>query len=554
MATNVPTFTFGPTGFLAPTGPAVLAGVQGDINAAFGNVLNYNLVTPQGQLAMSWASIIDNTYAAFQYYAQQMDPAYATGRMQDGIGRIYGQQRQPSIPTQLQISCNGANGVPIPFGALIQDTSGNLYSCATIGGGTIGSSGSMVLQFNAVVPGPTAVPAANAVSIYQAIPGWDSVSVSSGIVGQNVEGRQAFEIRRQSSVAGNSFGAIGSILGAISLVPNVTDFYGINNNSAAPLNTLGVTVPAYSIYIVVSGGAPTDIGNAILSKKGAGCPMAGNTSVTVYDSNPLYSAPIPYVMTYEIPSPMNILWNVVLVNNPSIPSNATTLVQNAIIAAATGQSNLNNPPPRIRIGSLVWAQNYIPAISALGPWAQVSSISIGSINNVGSVNFGATIGGAGNQTLTVLTGTVVGTIAVGQFVEDPRVVNGTQIVAGSGLSWTVNNPQVLTTMTAVANTSGASTTVTLSGLTGGTIVTEAGGGGDVITGGTIPTNTTIVSQVSGTVGGNGVYIVSTAITCSGTAVTIYPGLMGATAASTSVQVNANQVPQTTAPNILVSHT
>jgi len=214
MTTLVPTFTFGPAGFVAPSGPAVLAGVQGDINASFGNTLNYSLTTPQGQLAMSWAAIIDNTYATFQFYAQQMDPAYASGRMQDAIGRIYGMQRQPSIPTQLQVSCNGLAGVVIPFGALIVDGSNNLYQCATTGGGTIPAGGSIVLQFNAVVPGPTAVPAT--VSIYQAIPGWDTVGIVSGIIGQNVEGRSAFETRRQASVAGNSFGAIGSILGAVS--------------------------------------------------------------------------------------------------------------------------------------------------------------------------------------------------------------------------------------------------------------------------------------------------------------------------------------------------
>jgi hypothetical protein len=546
--TLVPTFTFTSTGFVAPSGPAVLAGVQGDINAAFGNVLNYSLTTPQGQLAMSWAAIIDNTYATFQFYAQQMDPAYATGRMQDAIGRIYGMQRQPSVPTQLQISCNGLSGVTIPFGALIQDGNANLYSCATVGGGVIGAGGSVTLQFNAVVPGPTAVPVS--VSIYGAIPGWDSATVQSGVTGQSIEGRSAFESRRQASVAGNSFGAIGSILGAVSQVPNVTDFFGINNNSAAPLNVYGVTVPAYSIFISVAGGTSTAVAQAIFSKKGAGAPMAGNTTVTVYDSNPLYTAPIPYQITYEIPVPINVLWNIVLVNNPGIPSNYVTLVQNAIVAAANGQSNVTNPPPRIRIGSTAYAQNYASAIAALGSWAQISSIQIGTINNAGSVNFGGTISGT---TLTILTGTIVGgSIALGQFVEDPRVVNGTQIVAGSGLSWTVNNPQTLGTMTATGNTSGSSTSVTISAVSGGVI--NQGGNGDVITGSGIPTNTTIISQTSGAPGGAGVYVVSTAVNLVGVALTIYPGLMAATASSNTTSINADQVPQTSAPNILVSHT
>src|SRR5256885_64141 len=138
--TLVPTFTFGPTGFVAPSGPAVLAGVQGDINAAFGNNLNYQLMTPQGQLASSEAT---------------------------------------------------------------------------------------------------------AVSISQAITGWDSATVAGGVVGRNVESRAAFEQRRRDSVAGNSFGPITAILGAIAKVPNVLDFFGYNNNTIAPVTINGVTIPAY---------------------------------------------------------------------------------------------------------------------------------------------------------------------------------------------------------------------------------------------------------------------------------------------------------------------
>ena len=557
MTTNVPSFTFTATGFVAPSGPAVLAGVQADINASFANTLNYSLTTPQGQLSMSWAAIIDNTYATFQYYAQQVDPSYSSGRMQDAIGRIYGMQRQPSIPTQLQISCVGLSGVVIPFGALIQDTAGNLYSCATVGGGTIPVGGSLTLQFNAVVPGPTGVPLTNNVSIYQTIPGWDAVSVVSGVIGQNVEGRSAFETRRQASVAGNSFGALGSILGAVSLVPNVTDFYGINNSNSAPLTTQGVTIPAYSIYICVAGGTPQAVANAIFSKKGAGAPMAGNTTVTVYDSNPLYSSPIPYQITYQIPQGLPILWNVQLVGNPNIPTNYISLVQNALVAACTGQSNVTNPPPKIRIGSTVYASAYASAIAALGSWAQISSIQVGSQNNTGSTNFGGTVTGSPATTLNVISGTVTGgTIAIGQFLEDNanagRVLNGTTILAGAGSTWTISQPNALSAITATGNTSGASNNVTITGASG---IFYAG---DVIQGTGIGTNITLVSQTSSTGGPggvNGVWVISgSAVTLSGVALTISPGLMTASAGYASTSVDANQVPVIVASNIVVSHT
>jgi len=538
--TLVPSFTFGPTGFVAPLGPAILTGVQGDINAAFGNALNFNLNTPQGQLATSEAAIISNTYAMFQYYAQQIDPAYSSGRMQDAIGRIYFLQRNASQPTALQVSCTGAQGVVIPVGALIRDTAGNLYQCTQAG--TIPAAGSITLPFNCTLPGPTTVPTVNAIQIYQTINGWDSVAVVSGIVGKNVEGRAAFEFRRQDSVSGNSFGPIGAIIGAVSKVLNVADYWGYNNTTASPVTISGVTIPANAIYISVAGGLDADVAMAIWTKKGAGCPMAGNTTVTVFDTNPLYATPLPYSITFKRPTPIQLLFAVVLVTNPLIPSNAAAQIQAALIAATTGQSSIVPSPPKARIGTTVYSANYVGALTALGSWVQISSFLIGSINS----NPAVFIGGIAGNTLTVASVTS-GTIAIGQalFDADNRITNGTYIIAGSGLSWTLNQPGAVG---ATFTGTGSGTNLTVSAVTG--VI----GLDDVVTGTGVPANTTIVSQTSGTPGGAGVYVTNNATTSSGAALTTNGVITSAGATSTNTPVLASQVPQITALNILVSTT
>ena len=111
MTTNVPPVSFSSTGFVAPSTAAILAGVKADLNTAFGGNLNPALNTPQGQLATSTASIIGNVNDLFTYYTNQVDPALATGRMQDAIARIYFLERLPAEPTALQISCIGAQSV-----------------------------------------------------------------------------------------------------------------------------------------------------------------------------------------------------------------------------------------------------------------------------------------------------------------------------------------------------------------------------------------------------------------------------------------------------------
>ncbi len=158
--TNVPPVTFGPLGFIAPAAPLVLAGVQADIAAAFGTTLNFNLNTPQGQLSSSEAALVVNANSIFVYYTNQVDPAFATGRMQDAIARIYFLERMASEPTVLTVQCFGLVGVVIPVGALIQG-GGNVYACTDAA--TIGSNGNVTTQFAAVIPGPT--PALSARSI-----------------------------------------------------------------------------------------------------------------------------------------------------------------------------------------------------------------------------------------------------------------------------------------------------------------------------------------------------------------------------------------------------
>ena len=77
---SVPVIAFAPTGPVIPVESAILAGVQADMNAAFGGNLNPSLTTPQGQLATSLAAIIANKNAEIAYYLNQTDPATASGR------------------------------------------------------------------------------------------------------------------------------------------------------------------------------------------------------------------------------------------------------------------------------------------------------------------------------------------------------------------------------------------------------------------------------------------------------------------------------------------
>lgn len=434
MATNVPPVSWNPAiGFVAPTDAEILAGRQADIDAAFGGGVNPSLATPQGQIATSDSAIVSNSNDLFLFYTQQVDPAYAEGRMQDAIARIYFLERNPAEPTVVQCLCTGLNGVTIPIGALAVAQDGNIYTSTQQG--TI-SNGNVTLSFSCNAVGPIQCPADTLNGIYQAIPGWDTINnPSDGIVGSNVETRQAFELRRAASVALNSIGSLPSVRGAVLNVAGVLDAY-VTENVLGTANTIGgVSLAAHSLYVAVVGGSTAAIAQAIWSKKAPGCNYNGNTTVVVQDTN--YNPPFPsYNVTFEIPGAVSILYAVSIANNSQVPANATALIQNAIITEFNG----GNTNPRQSIGDTVYASRYYAAVSALGSWVQLISIFVSSINNAI-----ATFNGAISGTTLTVSGIILGTIAVGQTLVDAAglILPGTTIVSGGGTSWQVSNSQTV---------------------------------------------------------------------------------------------------------------
>lgn len=437
--TNIPAIEWGATGPVAPSGPAILAGVQADYDVAFGVSFNFDPTTPQGQLTSTIAAVINNTFQLLVYYASQTDPAYAVGRMQDAIARIYFLERNPAEPTVVQCLCIGLEGVVIPVGALAIAEDGNIYTCTQEG--TIPNTGNVTLSFACNTLGPITCPAGSLNQIYRAIPGWDTITnVADGVVGRDTETRADFEARRQASVALNSTGSLPAVQGAVLSVDGVLDAYVTENNLDTPAVIGGFTLAAHSIYVAAVGGAAQDVAEAIWSKKAPGCAYNGNTTVTVLDQRSGYSPPYPsYAVKFEIPNDLALLFAVNIVNSALVPADAPTQIQNAIIAAAAGEDG----GARARIGSTVYATRFIAPIAALGSWAQIISLKIGS-NNTALASFTASIAGT---TMTV-SAVASGTLAVGQTVSGAGVVIGTRITglgtgAGGTGTYTVSNTQTV---------------------------------------------------------------------------------------------------------------
>lgn len=372
MATNVPSVQFTDAGLVLPTESAILAGVQQDIDGAFGGGVNPALETPQGQLASSTTAIIGDKNNLFALYVNQVDPDFASGRMQDAIGQIYFIDRKPATPTSVIATCTGLANTLIPVGAQAKASDGNLYVCTQAG--TIPVGGSIDLAFACVTDGPIVCPAGSLNQIYQSIPGWDTINnAADGTVGANVESRADFEFRRKQSVALNAVNSLQSIYANVLNVTNVLDAYVTENTTGSPITVGGQTLVAHSIYVAVVGGAASDIAKAIWNKKSLGASYNGNTSFTVTDTSG-YDFPYPaYTVTWETPSALPILFAVQIANNPGLPANIVALVQQAIIGAFNGTDG----GVRARIGSTIFASRFYGPITALGTNVSILSLLLG---------------------------------------------------------------------------------------------------------------------------------------------------------------------------------
>ncbi len=161
--------------------------------------------------------------------------------------------------------------------------------------------------------------------------------------------------------------------------------YTVNNSqtvSSEEMSSPGIVVGtthypmvANSVYVAVVGGIDADVAAAIWRKKDLGCDTNGNTSVTVMDSTG-YAYPRPsYIVNFERPSSLPILFEVQLVNDSSLPANITQLVKTAIVARFNGTDGTT----RERIASTILASRYYSAVSSVAANVSLLSILIGTV-------------------------------------------------------------------------------------------------------------------------------------------------------------------------------
>jgi hypothetical protein len=186
------------------------------------------------------------------------------------------------------------------------------------------------------------------------------------------------------------------------------------------------------MYVCVAGGDPNAVAQAIWSRKLPGCPMIGNTTATVLDSNSGYSTPPAYTIKFQTALPQEFVMLVSISNSTAVPSTAATLIRAAMLLAFSGSDG----GPRARIGSTLHAARFYGGVAGLGAWANIVAIKLGS-TGAPKATFQASIA----STLMTVTSMTSGVIGVGQTIKGAGLADNvlvTSFGSGSGGTGTYN--------------------------------------------------------------------------------------------------------------------
>lgn len=271
---------------------------------SFGQDLNIDAATPQGQLILIMAEMINHFQINLLKVYNSFNPYTATGVGLDNVGALFGYYRRKGAPTSVYITLKGKKGVVIPSGFILADKKGEKYKA--LDDITIEETGQAVALFQNVNVGKIPAPAGTITEIENPIEGLESVTnLADGTVGNETEDDYSFKSRIVSNwlnIRGTSH--FTSLLDKLKALPGVIDLHGIENASNKPIKTHGIEVAPHSIGLVILGGKGEDIAEVIFKTKSLGCATSGNVYVNYKDK--ISGVVYRYNIYRPIPIPIKI--------------------------------------------------------------------------------------------------------------------------------------------------------------------------------------------------------------------------------------------------------
>lgn len=288
------------TGITAPDQPTILAELQTLFRSIYGNDVNLDPDTQDGQwLAAMSQMISDNNQMAIDVFAS-FSPSYAQGTQLSSLVKINGLTRNVPTASTVTLLIEGDVGTVISNG-IVEDTLGNRWALpASV---TIQNPGAVSVTATAVDNGATRADPDTITRIITPTRGWQTVTNPlAAVPGQAVETDAALRVRQSRSTALPAQAIIESVYAEVADVNGVERLL-IHENSSDVTDSDGV--PSHSIAVIVQGGTVQEIAEAIQRTKPPGTGTYGSVSYLVVDSHGVPST-IRYIELEVVPIQIRI--------------------------------------------------------------------------------------------------------------------------------------------------------------------------------------------------------------------------------------------------------
>jgi len=238
----------------------------------YGQDIDLDQESPDGQRVAIEAQARADMEAALQWLYSQMDPDFNTGDMQQIIAKLHGLFLRPGSRSQRDLKVTTDRPVLLYSGYRIRDQANQVWF---IRQDVSVPAGTTAVTFFAQNFGKVTGLVADTFTQLTPEPGVLSiVSDTEAVAGRDEETPEEFRQRRNRSLENPATGSTGAIFAKVAQLPGVTDLNIDENDTKIDNDDTGI--PANSIWLVVEGGAISEIVEVMVKQKGGGTGTKGD--------------------------------------------------------------------------------------------------------------------------------------------------------------------------------------------------------------------------------------------------------------------------------------
>ncbi|EKN6317519.1 hypothetical protein DVP60_14860 [Yersinia enterocolitica] len=240
----------------------------------YGQDIDLDQESPDGQRVALEAQARTDIEAAIQWLYSQMDPDFNAGDMQQIVAKLHGLYLRPGSRSQRDLKIVTDRPVLLYSGYKIQDQANQVWFVrqnVTVQAGT-----TAVTFFAENFGKVTGLISDTFTQLTPELGVLDIVSDTAAVAGRDEETPEEFRQRRNRSLENPATGSTGAIFAKVAQLAGVTDLNIGENDTKVDNPATGI--PANSIWLVVEGGAVSDIVEVIIKQKGGGTGVKGEVT------------------------------------------------------------------------------------------------------------------------------------------------------------------------------------------------------------------------------------------------------------------------------------